>query len=157
MYALKRVKIVNLSAKEKENALNEIRILASIHHPGVIAYKEAFIDEASKSLWYHENHSVSSWSSQMTRTLLLASSNSRKRANTYMRQKFGVFLFRLCEEWQSCIDLTSFIETLRYTQFHIARQYFSVSGWCSQNWRHERIQNHRKGFLHDPDWYSLLR
>lgn len=44
IYALKRVKIVNLSPKEKENALNEIRILASIHHPGVIAYKEAFID-----------------------------------------------------------------------------------------------------------------
>lgn len=41
-----------LSGKEKENALNEIRILASIHHPNVIGYKQAFLDEASKSLWY---------------------------------------------------------------------------------------------------------
>lgn len=41
-----------LSDKEKENALNEVRILASIRHPNIIAYKEAFIDDASQSLWY---------------------------------------------------------------------------------------------------------
>jgi len=29
-YALKKVKLLNLSSKEKENALNEVRILASI-------------------------------------------------------------------------------------------------------------------------------
>ena len=29
-YALKKIKIMNLSDREKENALNEIRILASI-------------------------------------------------------------------------------------------------------------------------------
>lgn len=51
-YALKRVKMGGLSGKERENALNEIRILASIHHPNVIGYKQAFMDEASKSLWY---------------------------------------------------------------------------------------------------------
>jgi NIMA (never in mitosis gene a)-related kinase len=59
IYALKRVKMVSLSAKEKENALNEIRILASVHHPNVIGYKQAFIDEASKSLWYYWVHSDS--------------------------------------------------------------------------------------------------
>lgn len=41
-----------LSEKEKENSVNEIRILASMCCPYVIAYKEAFIDEASDSLWY---------------------------------------------------------------------------------------------------------
>jgi NIMA (never in mitosis gene a)-related kinase 1/4/5 len=51
-YALKRVKMGGLSSRERENALNEIRILASIKHPNVIGYKEAFIDENSKSLWY---------------------------------------------------------------------------------------------------------
>ncbi len=30
IYALKKVKMGNLSVKEKENALNEVRILASI-------------------------------------------------------------------------------------------------------------------------------
>ena len=50
-YALKQVKLLNLSDKEKQNALNEVRILASIKHPSIIAYKEAFIEEASNSLW----------------------------------------------------------------------------------------------------------
>ena len=50
IYALKKVKIMSLSDKEKENALNEVRILASIEHPNVIGFKEAFIDEASSSL-----------------------------------------------------------------------------------------------------------
>jgi len=34
-----------LSSKEKENALNEVRILASINHPNVIGYKEAFFED----------------------------------------------------------------------------------------------------------------
>jgi NIMA (never in mitosis gene a)-related kinase len=44
VYALKKVKIAGLSEKEKENALNEVRILASINRPHVISYKESFID-----------------------------------------------------------------------------------------------------------------
>jgi len=51
VYALKKVKMLNLTDKEKENALNEVRILASINNTNVIAYKEAFVDEASSSLW----------------------------------------------------------------------------------------------------------
>ena len=41
-----------LTDKEKENAINEVRILASIkNNKNIIAYKEAFIDETSGSLW----------------------------------------------------------------------------------------------------------
>lgn len=47
IYALKKVRMMKLSDKEKENALNEVRILASIKHPNIVAYKEAFIDEPS--------------------------------------------------------------------------------------------------------------
>lgn len=50
-YALKKVKMINLSDREKENALNEVRILASLKHKNVAAYKQAFFDEASSSLW----------------------------------------------------------------------------------------------------------
>jgi NIMA (never in mitosis gene a)-related kinase 1/4/5 len=50
-YALKKVRMMNLSDKEQENALNEVRILASIKNKNIIAYKEAFVDEASSSLW----------------------------------------------------------------------------------------------------------
>ena len=50
-YALKKVHMSNLSAKEQENALNEVRILASIHNTNMISYKESFIDDYSQSLW----------------------------------------------------------------------------------------------------------
>jgi NIMA (never in mitosis gene a)-related kinase len=50
MYALKKVKINQLKIKEKENALNEIRILASIDHPSIVGYKEAFIDDKDDTL-----------------------------------------------------------------------------------------------------------
>ena len=50
MYALKKVKLKNLSEKEKQNALNEIRILASIKSDHIITYKEAFIEEKEKIL-----------------------------------------------------------------------------------------------------------
>ena len=49
---MKKVKLKSLNDKEKENALNEVRILASIKHPNVISYKEAFIDHPSSTLWY---------------------------------------------------------------------------------------------------------
>lgn len=43
MYALKKVSLQPLSDKEKMNALNEVRILASITHPCIVGYKEAFL------------------------------------------------------------------------------------------------------------------
>lgn len=42
--------MMKLSEKEKANAVNECRILASIDHPNVIAYKEAFFDDPTSSL-----------------------------------------------------------------------------------------------------------
>lgn len=43
IYALKKVKMNNLSDKEQENALNEVRILASIKSPYIVGYKQAFV------------------------------------------------------------------------------------------------------------------
>ena len=34
-----------MSVKERENALNEVRILASIQHPNVVGYKQAFLED----------------------------------------------------------------------------------------------------------------
>lgn len=51
-YALKKVKMGKLSEKEKENALNEVRVLASVRHNNICGFHEAFFDEASESLWY---------------------------------------------------------------------------------------------------------
>ena len=50
IYALKKVKLKGLSEKEKQNALNEVRILASVKSPFVISYKEAFIEEEKETL-----------------------------------------------------------------------------------------------------------
>jgi NIMA (never in mitosis gene a)-related kinase len=50
IYALKKVPMEKLKPKEKENSLNEIRILASIRHPNVISYKDAFFDYNSYNL-----------------------------------------------------------------------------------------------------------
>lgn len=47
---MKKVRMQTLNEKERQNALNEVRILASIKHPNIIGYKEAFIDDASDSL-----------------------------------------------------------------------------------------------------------
>ena len=39
--------MLSLNEKEKQNALNEIRLLASVKHPNVVEYKESFFDEGS--------------------------------------------------------------------------------------------------------------
>ena len=49
-YAMKKVDINDLTFKEKQNALNEVRILASIVHNNIIGYKDSFVDEASSML-----------------------------------------------------------------------------------------------------------
>ncbi|CAD8164875.1 unnamed protein product [Paramecium pentaurelia] len=45
-----KVRIGNLKLGERENAFNEIRILASIQDQNIIGFKEAFFDEKSNSL-----------------------------------------------------------------------------------------------------------
>lgn len=50
IYAMKRVKFAAMSSKEKDNALNEVRILASVQHANIIGYKESFYDDESKTL-----------------------------------------------------------------------------------------------------------
>ncbi len=49
-YALKKVRLSKMESKELQNALNEVRLLASIRNPFVCGYKEAFIDSATDSL-----------------------------------------------------------------------------------------------------------
>ena len=50
IYALKKVKLRSLAEKEKVNAINEVRLLASVKSNYVISYKEAFIDEEDNTL-----------------------------------------------------------------------------------------------------------
>jgi NIMA (never in mitosis gene a)-related kinase 1/4/5 len=50
IYAMKQVKLPKLSHKERQNSLNEIRILASITHPYIVSYKDAFYDNSQRVL-----------------------------------------------------------------------------------------------------------
>ena len=50
IYALKSVILEKLNKKEQQNSVNEVRILASVNHPNVIGYKEAFWDDKVSSL-----------------------------------------------------------------------------------------------------------
>lgn len=56
MFALKKVRMEKLKEKERQNALNEVRLLASIHHPHIIAYKEALIDPDTQTLCLITEH-----------------------------------------------------------------------------------------------------
>lgn len=51
IYAIKQIPIKRLSVRERVSALNEVRLLASVRHPNIVAYKEAFVDEAAEVLW----------------------------------------------------------------------------------------------------------
>ena len=50
IYALKCVEISKLSIHEKQNSLNEVRLLASINHKNIISYKESFYNEKNQTL-----------------------------------------------------------------------------------------------------------
>ena len=50
VYAMKSINIGKLDKQDLEAALNEVRILASLNHPNIIGYKDAFYDEKSRTL-----------------------------------------------------------------------------------------------------------
>ena len=48
---MKKIKLDNLSLKERENSINEVRFLASIKSSYIISYKEAIFDEKLNYLY----------------------------------------------------------------------------------------------------------
>lgn len=53
IYALKKVELSQLNENERQNALNEVRIIASMRHQNIVNFYECFIDE--RCLWYEIN------------------------------------------------------------------------------------------------------
>lgn len=45
VYALKQMKLSHMLGSDKNNCLNEVRMLAKISHPNIISYKEAFLED----------------------------------------------------------------------------------------------------------------
>jgi NIMA (never in mitosis gene a)-related kinase len=44
-YVIKQLQISSLGPKEQQEAINEVRILASLDHPNVTRYYDSFIDD----------------------------------------------------------------------------------------------------------------
>lgn len=78
-YALKRVKISEMSQSDQEHALNEVRVLASFTHQNIISYKECFFSENTKTLdiimEYAENGDLSSKIKESKKEHLLIQEN----------------------------------------------------------------------------------
>ena len=49
-YSLKNIKFQTLEKNEKENAINEIKLLSTLKHPNIIEFRKAFFDKPSNSL-----------------------------------------------------------------------------------------------------------
>jgi serine/threonine protein kinase len=77
VYALKKVKMNQLNKKEQENALNEIRILASIESPAIISYKDAFFDENINVLCIVMEYAGTHEDSQTKATCITSSPNTK--------------------------------------------------------------------------------
>ena len=50
IYAMKRVKIIGLGKKEKDNVFNEVNLLSSLNHKNIIGFYESFFDIKSETL-----------------------------------------------------------------------------------------------------------
>jgi NIMA (never in mitosis gene a)-related kinase 1/4/5 len=75
---LDQVKMSKLSAKEKDNAINEVRILASVSHPNIAGYKEAFMEESTSTLCIVMEFADGGD--------LQSKINERKRTNSHMKE-----------------------------------------------------------------------
>jgi len=78
-YAMKKVKLTPLSEKEKQNAINEVRILASINNPNIIGYKEAFFEDVPLTLCIVMEHAGGGD--------ILNKINQHQKSNTHFKEK----------------------------------------------------------------------
>ncbi|CAD8066727.1 unnamed protein product [Paramecium primaurelia] len=44
LYVIKRIKIRDMSQKDRENTENEVRLLQKLRHPNIVAYKDSYLD-----------------------------------------------------------------------------------------------------------------
>ena len=72
-YVIKQVKILVMSRKEQETAINEVRILASLDSPHVIKYYDSFIDLDSLNIVmeWAEHGNLSEWLKKRRNSLVL--------------------------------------------------------------------------------------
>ncbi len=87
IYALKKVKMNNLSDKEQENALNQVRILASLNSPYLVSYKQSFIE--SNSLQYIYSYTAQLCNFQMMVIFIKKQWHIKNKTLNLIRLLFG--------------------------------------------------------------------
>ncbi|CAD8209976.1 unnamed protein product [Paramecium octaurelia] len=45
LYVIKRIKIRDMTQKDRENTENEVRLLQKLRHPNIVAYKDSYLDK----------------------------------------------------------------------------------------------------------------
>lgn len=96
----------SLSAKEKENALNEVRILASIQNENIISYKESFFEDSTSSLCIvMEYADGGDLLQKINKCKLNRESISEQEAWSFFCKPRVVF--RLCMTWKSFTETSS--------------------------------------------------
>lgn len=147
IYAMKRVKLLSLKEKEKENALNEIWIIASIRHPNLVCYKEAFWENNSNSLWLVKKHynGVLQW-----RRPFSEDHEVPIKKSTLSGERNLGYIYTDSERSERTAQEKYF--TLRYQKC----KYFFDFKRRGEDWRYERLENCQKRFSAHSNWHSLL-
>ena len=128
IFAMKTVSLGRLSQKEKDNALNEVRLLASIQIPNVIAYKASLFDQESNSLCifmeYADGGDLQVLISRLREKF--RSTETKKKLLVLKKSMCGRLLMRSCRGSKFFMPTRSSTGTLR------VRMYSSLTGLL--NW-----------------------
>ena len=95
---MKKVKMIKLSEREKQNALNEVRILASIQHPNIIGYKEAFFEDSTSCLCVIMEYADGG-------DLLKLISNHKRRMTNFSEQEIWNYFIQIVRGLKALHDL----------------------------------------------------
>lgn len=89
VYALKEADVRKMSPLERADAVNEIRLLASVKHPNVVRYHEAFLDGKAGPQSAHNSYETcyTCWDFPLIRWLLLVLTLSAH----HWRLRFSIF------------------------------------------------------------------
>ena len=108
-----------LSTKQQENALNEIRILASIESPAIVSYKQAFFDHNIHVLCIVMEYAGNISIIKMEEICIILSASTKNIKRVLNRLRYGVlsriFLlgFKLFILELLCIEISSPLMSLK--------------------------------------------
>ena len=89
---MKQIKLMQLNNKEKDNALNEVRLLASIDSPNIISYKKAFFEEFGSTLCILMEYADGGDLAVLYILVRASSSERRTKVISSQRTSFGRWL-----------------------------------------------------------------